>query len=121
MARKAHEITGMAAIFALLIAPGSASALDCPVPQTLGGGSAIETSSAFAETVTADQLNVQAPAIVAKLRSQYPDADAARLTNFLLAAYCDKIVSAKNAAELSEADKQARLSTYAKWLGTILY
>ena len=44
-----------------------------------------------------------------------------RLTNFLIAAYCDKIVSAKNAAELSEADKQDRLSAYAKWIGTILY
>jgi hypothetical protein len=100
---------------------GSASALDCPVPQTLGAGSAAETSSAFAEKFTADQLNDQAPAIVAKLRSQFPDADAARLTNFLITAYCDKIVRAKNAAEVSEADKRDRLAAYAKWLGSILY
>lgn len=109
------------ALVVTLMAVGSASALECPVPQTLGAGSAAQTSSAFAEKFTADELYVQAPDIIAKLRGQFPGAGSAGLTNFLIAAYCGKITSAKNAAELSDADKQDRLAAYAKWLGTILY
>ena len=106
----------------LMLGAATASALECPQPRPHNGRSVIkETPSEIAElapVLTGADVSAQVPAIVDGLRKRYPNAHSAELLNYLITAYCPSVAKA---ADLSEAERTARVRAFSKAVFAALY
>jgi len=90
-----------------------ASALECPTPQPLAKPGVLqETPAQIEETgkmLSSGDVGQQTKAIIADLRSRYPEADNAELANYIVTAYCPVV---DRLTGLSESEKKARLDQF---------
>ena len=99
-----------------------ASALECPAPRPVAKPGVLqETAAQIEETgkmLSSGDLGQQTKAIVAVLRSRYPQAENAELVNYLITAYCPVVAGLP---QISEAEKKARLDQFVGQLMQKIY
>jgi len=113
--------TAPLALVACLGLPSQASALECPAPQKLSRPGVLkETQTQIAiaaKFLESAPSNVTVPLIEADLRARYPGVENAEIVNYVVTAYCPVV----NAMQVSEADKQARMSRFAQDIMLMTY
>jgi len=114
----------VAALFAGVLTglTAPARALECPLPQPASQAGVIkETPGQIAElasVLNGADVTPQIPAIIDGLRKRYPSAGSAEIANYLITAYCPGV---DKAAELSDAQKTARVDAFSKAVLGVLY
>jgi hypothetical protein len=106
----------------ILFGLASAQALECPLPQPSNAPGVIkETPAEIAElapVLVGADVTTQIPSIVDGLKKRYPGAGSAELANYLITAYCPGVAKA---ADLSDAEKTARVNAFSKAVLGVLY
>ena len=105
----------------LAIASGAA-AFECPAPQKLSHPGVLkETPTQIAvvgQLLASGEPRKTVPLVEADLRARYPGVENAEIVNYIVTAYCP-VVNAESG--LSDAEKQARLSSFVSDLNAIIY
>jgi len=113
------------ALIALLAGSGlalPAFALECPTPQPLAKPGVLKETPAQIEAtgkmLSTGDVGQQTQAVIADLRSRYPQVENAEIANYLITAYCPVIAQT---TALSEAGKKAQLDGFVSQLMQKLY
>src|SRR5271165_1212036 len=105
---------------ASLVVP--AFALECPTPQPLAKPGVLKETPAQIEAtgkmLSTGDVGQQTQAVIADLRSRYPQVENAEIANYLITAYCPVIAQT---TALSEAEKKAQLDGFVSQLMQKLY